>query len=69
MNFLAILEAIKAIPKILEYLEKFGMALKKIDLDRDFKAIEEATNELENAKTLKDKLSAGRKFIDVYKRL
>jgi hypothetical protein len=69
VNFALIIKGLQALPKLFEYLEKLGAAIEKMNLEGDLKAIEDATNDLENAKTLKDKLAAGRKFVDVYKRL
>lgn len=65
----SILAGLQALPKLLDILQKLGDAVKKADFDRDMRAIEETVNDLEKAKTLKEKLAAGRKLNDLYKRL
>lgn len=65
----SILAGLQALPKLLDILQKLGDAVKKADFDRDMRAIEETVNDLEKAQTLKEKLAAGRKLNDLYKRL
>lgn len=65
----AILAGLQAIPKLLDLLQKLGDAVKKADFDRDMRAIEETIDDLEKAQTLKEKLAAGRRLNDLYKRL
>lgn len=65
----SILAALKALPQILDLLSKLGGALKKMDLEKDLAALEEVTNELDKADSLQQKLAAGRKLNDLFKRL
>lgn len=62
LDLKTIISALIAIPKILSYLQKFGEAIKKMELEKDLKALEEASSEYEKAKTPTERLAAAHKL-------
>jgi hypothetical protein len=69
MTVLGFLEILKAIPKLVEYFKQLGAFIEKLDLERDIKEIQEATDELEKADSLKARVAAAKRLTAVTKRL
>jgi hypothetical protein len=69
MTLSAILAGLKALPKLLELLQGLGKAVAKMDLDRDIRELQEAHNDLDQAKDFKDRMAAYRRIAALGKRL
>jgi hypothetical protein len=65
-GFIAIL---KAIPQLVEYFKQLGALIEKLDLERDIKEIQEVTDELQNADSLKARVAAAKRLTAITKRL
>ena len=69
MTLASIIEALRAIPKILEYLDRLGKAVQKWDLEGDLKRLELSIKELENAQNLENTKRAVESLRDSLRKL
>jgi hypothetical protein len=64
-----ILAALKALPELIKLIKSLGEAISKMDLEKDLREIQDAHDQLDNAKTFKDRMAAYRRIASIGKRL
>lgn len=65
----AIKAVIVAVPKILDFFNKIGKQISEQKFQDFMKGLDEATQKLENAKTLQERIDAAKKLSDSFAKL